>query len=217
MDRQQWPTRLTVGDRVRLERGTHTITELRGRQLTLTDPAGEARLADVLTVLFDREFALLDHAATRNCAGDPSAVEGDAMAVARWWEPHVIEVLSGVPWGAPAGARPRPEFDPARHTLAEREQAKAEELARMGVSGTSARTVRRKRQRYQVQGMTGLADGRAGRREAPGARLDPRIVETVRDIMHSHTGGRRLSSERVRAEVLRRRPSTPFGQRGVPQ
>lgn len=204
MDRQQWPTRLTVGDRVRFERGTHTITELRGRQLTLTDPAGEARLADVLTVLFDRDFALLDHAATRNCAGDPSAVEGDAMAVAHWWEPHVIEVLSGVPWCAAAGTPPRPEFDPARHTLAEREQAKAEELARMGVSGTSARTVRRKRQSYQIQGMTGLADGRAGRREAPGARLDPRIVETVRDIMHSHTSGQRLSSERVRAEVLRR-------------
>jgi hypothetical protein len=40
---------------------------------------------------------------------------------ARWWERHVVELLHGLPPDAPAGAAPRPEYDPARHSLASRE------------------------------------------------------------------------------------------------
>ncbi|MEU3282984.1 AAA family ATPase [Streptomyces antibioticus] len=88
--------------------------------------------------------------------------------------------------------------------MAAREEAKAQELAESGVRGASARTVRRKRQRYQALGLDGLLDGRAGRREAPGARLDPRVVDAVREIVLSHRGPGRVRVEWVRAELLAR-------------
>ncbi len=203
MKARSWPERLTIGDHVRFDGGTYTINELRGQQLTLVNAANESCSVDALTVLFHPDFAALSPASAHGSSPGPPPEGGDALAMARWWEPHIVEVLSGVPLRAAAGTTPRPEFDPRHHSLDERERAKAEELSRMGVPGASARTVRRKRQRYQAQGVAGLVDRRAGRRETPGARLHPRIVETVRDIVESHTGGR-LSSERVRAEVLRR-------------
>ncbi|WP_369032360.1 AAA family ATPase [Streptomyces adonidis] len=219
MEGRLWPDRLTVGDRVRFDAGAYTITKLYGRQLTLVETNGQTRTADALTVLRDPDFAVLEREPTHISARKPptEGSDRDVTAVARWWEPHIVEVLSGVPPGASAGTVPRPEFDPLRHSLAERERAKAEELARLGVSGASARTVRRKRQRYQAQGVVGLADGRAGRREAPGARLDPRVVATVRDIVLSHTGSQRPSSERVLSEALRRLADPVFrGEISVP-
>ncbi|GAA2429797.1 hypothetical protein GCM10010433_32580 [Streptomyces pulveraceus] len=51
---------------------------------------------------------------------------------ARWWEGHILEVLNGLPPGAPRGAKPRPEFDPRAHSLAQRERAKAAELTAAG-------------------------------------------------------------------------------------
>lgn len=44
---------------------------------------------------------------------------------ARWWERHILEVLHGLLPDAPEGAKPRPEFDPEQHSLAQRERAKA--------------------------------------------------------------------------------------------
>lgn len=199
-----WPHRLAVGDRVRRDGAAYTITSVRGRQIALTDNADRAREEDVLELLFAPDFAMLESCAgSERVAWDLDA-DGARMGRGLWWESHILEVLTGLPADAAPGARPRPGFDPVSHSLAEREQAKARELAGMGVPGASARTVRRKRQRYQAQGVGGLADGRAGRREAPGARLDPRIVEAVRDIVLTPAAGRLPGSERVRAEVLRR-------------
>ncbi|MFE1957751.1 hypothetical protein [Streptomyces sp. NPDC059479] len=57
-------------------------------------------------------------------------------------ERHVSEVETGCP--APDGtASVRPEYDPASTTLAQREQAKADELAAQGWSDVSRATVRR--------------------------------------------------------------------------
>ncbi|MER6268152.1 AAA family ATPase [Streptomyces sp900105755] len=125
-----------------------------------------------------------------------------ALERARWWQAHIVEVVTGLPPDARPGAQPRPDFDPDRHSLAAREAAKARELAESGVGEASARTVRRKRQRYQALGLAGLVDGRAGRREAPGARLDARVVDAVREIVLSHRGPGPVSVERVRAQLL---------------
>ena len=59
---------------------------------------------------------------------------------ARFWESHILEVLTGLPGDAAEGAVPRPEFDPRLHGLAEREAAKAAELAAAGEPG-SVRTL----------------------------------------------------------------------------
>ncbi|MFJ2607569.1 AAA family ATPase [Streptomyces sp. NPDC087425] len=204
MEGRLWPDRLAVGDQVRWGGAAYTITAVRGRQVTLTDECGHEHESDVLALLFSPGFVVLppvagtDHRRAAHGSGDAS------LERALWWESHILEVLTGLPSDAAPNARPRPGYDPACHSLAEREKAKAEELTEIGGTGVSARTVRRKRQRYQAQGVAGLVDGRAGRREAPGARLDPRIVEAVRDIVLTPVAGRRPGSERVRAEVARR-------------
>ncbi|MFF6790596.1 AAA family ATPase [Streptomyces filamentosus] len=144
-------------------------------------------------------FSVLDRAARASGTG-PSRPAGSADERARWWVPHVVEVLTGLPPGAPPGARPRPGFDPALTTLGEREEAKSEELRRAGVRGASARTVRRKRQRYEAEGPAGLADGRAGRREGPGSRWDPRLLEAVRQVV-AESAENRPAVEWVRRRV----------------
>jgi hypothetical protein len=50
----------------------------------------------------------------------------DAVAGARWWEAHIIEVVYGVPPDAPPGTLPLPHYNPERTSLSAREQAKAE-------------------------------------------------------------------------------------------
>ncbi|WP_443048412.1 integrase [Streptomyces sp. NBC_00053] len=101
---------------------------------------------------------------------------------ALWWQRHIVELLTGLPPDAPAGARPRPEYDPAVRSLAERERAKAAELAAMGEE-ISARTVKRKRQRYEAGGVEAVVD----RRLAPHASLlgqaDPRLVAAIRQVI----------------------------------
>ncbi|MDX3526957.1 hypothetical protein P1P75_11035 [Streptomyces sp. ID05-39B] len=65
-------------------------------------------------------------------------------ARALWWQRHLVELLTGLPPDAPAGARLKPEYDPACQSLAQRERAKADELVALGEEVT-ARTVKRKR------------------------------------------------------------------------
>ncbi|MFJ8400901.1 AAA family ATPase [Streptomyces microflavus] len=196
-----WPDRLGVGDRVRLDGREHTVTGVYGRCLTLTDAVGSERHADVVTLLRSRGFSVPDQAARAPGAGPPRPA-GDAAERARWWLPHIVEILTGLPPGAPPGTRPRPDFDPARRTLGEREEAKSEELRRAGLRGTSARTVRRKRARYEAEGLDGLADGRAGRNGGLGARWDPRILEAMRQVV-SELAGERPGVESVRRRVTR--------------
>lgn len=89
---------------------------------------------------------------------------------ARWWEDHILEVLHGLPSDTPQGAVPRPEFDPRRHSLAERERAKAAELTAAGHPMTAS-GIKQRRQRYHRDGLVGLADGRSAKQLA-GLRAD---------------------------------------------
>ncbi|EFC79696.1 hypothetical protein [Frankia sp. EUN1f] len=102
----------------------------------------------------------------------------EAVEQALWWERHIVEVLDGRLPDSPPGAAARPEFDPGRWSLTRREQAKATELAAAGHQ-VSAATVKRRRQRYQAQGVIGLVDHRADRRSAAFGRVDERVVAAM--------------------------------------
>ncbi|MEV4916520.1 hypothetical protein AB0K47_06865 [Streptomyces tirandamycinicus] len=106
-----------------------------------------------------------------------------AVEEAAWWEPHIIEILTGLPPDAAPNARPPAHYDPATRTLSEREASKAAELTGAGHTGVSTGTVRRKRLRYQAQGIAGLVDGRADRARPPAGRSDPRVVDALRRIL----------------------------------
>jgi hypothetical protein len=89
----------------------------------------------------------------------PDRLPGPVAECARWWQRHLVELLTGLPPDAPAGVRPWAEYDPALRSPAEGERAKAAERAALGEQVT-ARTVKRRRQRYGAGGIAAVVDGR---------------------------------------------------------
>ncbi|WP_314177769.1 hypothetical protein [Streptomyces winkii] len=105
-----------------------------------------------------------------------------AAEQARWWEGHILEVLHGLPPDAPDGTSPRPEFDPKQRSLAQRERAKAAELTTAGHK-VSASGIKQRRQRYQRDGLVGLADGRSAKQMPTFGQVDPAVVEAMRQAI----------------------------------
>jgi hypothetical protein len=103
-------------------------------------------------------------------------------AEALWWERHIVEVLRGVPPQAPAGTRPKPEYDPAVVSLTRREQAKAAELTAAGRPVTASAIAKRRR-RYQARGVAGMADHRTGKSASPHGQVDPAVAEAMRQAI----------------------------------
>ncbi|MFE7234102.1 integrase [Streptomyces sp. NPDC057596] len=101
---------------------------------------------------------------------------------ALWWQRHLIELLTGLAPDAPAGTRPRPEYDPTVRSLAERERSKAAELAARGEK-ISARTVKRKRQRYEAGGVEAVVDHRLAPHASLLGRADPRVMSAIRQAI----------------------------------
>ncbi|MGW3589165.1 hypothetical protein [Streptomyces fungicidicus] len=105
-----------------------------------------------------------------------------AAEQALWWEGHILEVLHGLPPGASDEAAPRPEFDPRLHSLAERERAKAAELTAAGQKVTAS-GIKQRRQRYQRDGLVGLADGRSAKQMPAFGKVDAAVVEAMRQAI----------------------------------
>ncbi len=183
------PVGLRIGDRVRFEGRVQTVVGLSGTLVRLADEHGATCALHLPFLLTSDGFEVT--------GGRPAAplppvgrLEGLPAAVverAVWWEGHIVEVLTGRAPDVPAGTRPKPEYEPAGRSLAEREQAKAAELAGAGQQRVSAGTVRRKRLRYQAAGLAGLLDGRADRRESPLGRADPRVVSALQQAIAEAT------------------------------
>jgi hypothetical protein len=109
---------LRPGDTLRLGGETRTVAGLDGATVRLlADPSLELVTGSRVPV-----------------ASQPALERLPAETVdnARWWERHLIEVITGVPPGSPPGTRPRPEYDPARRSLRQRELAKHDELTLAG-------------------------------------------------------------------------------------
>ncbi|MFD8025350.1 hypothetical protein ACFV6G_33670 [Streptomyces lavendulae] len=81
----------------------------------------------------------------------PAAAREKALA----WQRHVREVECGLPGGPGSEGVVREQYDPARHTLAVREQAKAEELTAIGFGRVSRTTVQRMRLDYRSRACGG--------------------------------------------------------------
>ncbi|WP_329212963.1 Mu transposase C-terminal domain-containing protein [Streptomyces sp. NBC_01485] len=113
----------------------------------------------------------------------PLAAQERALA----WLRHIREVETGLP-GGPVGGAPRPEYDPRRFTLAEREEVKARELAALGWARASRTTVQRMRLVYQRQGLWGLVDKRHLRTGSATGRTDERVVAAVLEALRRRRG-----------------------------
>ncbi|MDX3588936.1 DDE-type integrase/transposase/recombinase [Streptomyces europaeiscabiei] len=114
----------------------------------------------------------------------PAAAREKALA----WQRHVREVECGLADGPGSDGAVRPQYDPEQHTLAQREQAKAQELTALGFGRVSRTTVQRMRLAYRKQGLWGLLDHRSTRAPSPTGRADERVVAAVRETLRRRRG-----------------------------
>jgi putative transposase len=181
---------LRVGDRIRFDRVGQTVVGLSGTLVRLADEHGRTSVIRLPHLLADPSFERLGQRDPSPVlpAGLLNSLPAQTLQEAEWWERHIVEVLTGLPPDAPPDARPQPELDPMTRTLRQREQAKARELAILGRPGVTARTVKRKRLRYQAQGLAGLVDWRDAPQRPVQGRADPRVLEALRQAIEEATG-----------------------------
>lgn len=169
------------GDRVRYDGIQYTVVGVSGTAVLLADANGVVDTVRMAVLQSAPGFTVVGRAANTPvpAVGSLEGLPAAALERARWWEKHVLEVLRGLRPDAPAGSRPRPEYDPAVVSLSGREQAKTAELQAEGFS-VSVRTVRRRRRRYEAEGLVGLVDRRVDRRTPVSGRAETAVVEAMR-------------------------------------
>ncbi|WP_100521334.1 Mu transposase C-terminal domain-containing protein [Mycobacteroides abscessus] len=131
-------------------------------------------------------------------AGLPEA----AVERARWWERHIVEILTGRPPASVPGTRPRPEFDPTKQSLRQRELAKLAELQALGHE-VSRNTLQRRRFAYERDGLLGVVDGRHNRRQPVFSRVDERVVAAVREAIDGETDLSTGTVQRLQRKVAK--------------
>ena len=204
---------LRVGDRVRFEDAEHLVVAIEGTTVRLVAPDGRPWLASAAFLAGSPGFEVTGGASGQRPGMPPfallDAVTGPAADRARFWESHLLEVITGLPAGAAEGQEPRPEFDPRLRLLTEREAAKVAELTAAGEQ-VSIRTLGRMRQRYESQGLWGLVDHRYTRTAARFGRVDERVVEAISEAAgeqaDASTGTRDRAWKRAKEILASRHP-----------
>lgn len=193
------PGRLRLGDRVQFQEHTYTVVGLTGMRVRLADVHGTGMLVDQVHLQAAEDFAVVG-AGERAALGSAALLGHLPKEVADralWWQRHLIELLTGLPPDGPAGIQPRPEYDPAARSLAERERAKAAELTALGEE-ISARTVKRKRQRYEAGGVEAVVDHRLAPRTSLLGQADARVVAAIRQAIAESVEASTRTIERAR-------------------
>ena len=181
---------LAVGAHVVFEGRTWQVVGLEGQVVRLVDEDGA-----VAAVLTGHLFAATDFAVVGATVRPRVPQWGLFQTVplreqerALAWQRHIQEVETGLPTGPGGTGQPRPQYDPAQRTMAQRERAKMEELAALGWSGVGRGAVTRMRARYRQQGLWGLVDHRTTRPSNPLGRNDDRLVAAVLEALRRQRG-----------------------------
>jgi hypothetical protein len=179
-----------VGAQVRFRGVKWQVVALSGQVIHLVCPDGGGQVVLAGHLFADPGFTIIG-AEVPQAAPQwglfetaPAAAREKALA----WQRHVQEVECGLADGPGSAGAVRERYDPARHTLAEREQAKAEELTALGFGRISRTTVQRMRLAYRKQGLWGLLDHRTTRTSSPTGRSDERVVAAVREALRRRRG-----------------------------
>ncbi len=198
---------LRVGDRVVFDGRENTVVGLSGTAVRIADDDGGTSVVAVSHLQAAADFLGLAGGSGGRLPGLGlcDAVPGPVLERARWWERHLLEVETGHPPDVDSGARtlPRPEYDPAARTLAEREDAKVAELCALG-ERVSRGTLRRRRAAYRAAGLWGLVDQRRTRVGTQTGRVDPRVVAAVRQAFAEEIGCSTGTRGRLRQRVEHR-------------
>jgi len=184
--RRRW---VGVGDRILAEGVPNVVVGVSGTQVRLADDEGRVQTVLASELADGTRFGISSPVLPRGprpetgLGGLPAA----AVEEASWWEAHIAEVVYGLRPDATAGTRPRPQYDPERTSLTEREKAKAAELSAAGKK-VPASTVKHRRQRWEAYGLPGLADRRLSRRKRPAGRADDQVVAAMREAIGETPG-----------------------------
>jgi putative transposase len=127
------PAGLQAGVEIRLGGQAHAVIAVTGTSVRLEDAAGEVSEIPLAVVLSDPSLELVAGVRAPLAGTDVAeTVAARTLEQARWWEGHILEVLTGRrPECGPEYAV-RPEYDPAITTLRQRELAKVAELEAAG-------------------------------------------------------------------------------------
>jgi putative transposase len=187
---------LRPGDQVTFDGGEHQVLALAGTSVRLRAQDGAEQVVLASYLMAAPDFAVTGGEAPPGVEpfGLLDSLPREVLAAARDWERHVLEVETGLPPDAEPGTSPRPEYDPQTQTLAERTQAKADEL------GVGTRTIDRVRALYAQQGLWGLVDRRAVRAQEATGRVDARLVAVARQVIEAETH----ASTGTRGRLIRR-------------
>jgi hypothetical protein len=186
--RPRRPAGLAIGDRIRVAGTLHTVIAVLGTDVRLAGTDGVVTDMALVELQTAEDVEVVTGSSRRAVPsstpldGLPEAVAAEAL----WWERHIVEVLRGVPPHAPAGTRPKPEYDPATVSLTRREQAKAAELVTAGRPVTASAIAKRRR-RYEARGVVGMVDHRVDKPVSPHGRADPAVVEAMRKAIDEAT------------------------------
>ena len=181
--------RVGVGDRILVGGTPNVVVSVSGTWVRLANDEGAVCTVTAAELAADPRLEVAGAASPRGSRSEIGLEGLPAAAVeeASWWEAHIAEVVYGLRPDAPAGTRPRPQYDPERTSLTEREKAKAAELSAAG-RPVPASTVKHRRQRWEAHGLPGLVDRRLVRRQRPTGRVDGRVVVAMRQAI-SETAG----------------------------
>ncbi|MGW4380917.1 Mu transposase C-terminal domain-containing protein [Kitasatospora sp. NPDC004531] len=181
---------LAVGAHIVFDGRAWQVVGVEGQLVRLAGERGE-----VATVLAGHLVAAQDFVVTsaRPQAGVPQwglfqtvPVREQEKALA--WQRHIQEVEFGLVGGEGAAGVPRPQYDPLSRTLAEREQAKADELTALGWERVAVSTVQRMRLNYRRQGLWGLVDHRTTKPVSRTGRADEKVVAAVLEALRRQRG-----------------------------
>jgi hypothetical protein len=187
---------LRPGDWVRFDDGEHQVVALAGTAVRLRSHDGAEQVVLGTHLMAAPGFAVIEGSSLPELEpfGLLDSLPVAALDAAREWELHVVEVETGLPFGAEPGTVPRAGYDPAVTTLMQRERAKAAEL------DVGVRTMQQRRDRYARQGLWGLVDQRLAREWAATGRVDARLVTAIRQVIEAETE----TSTRTRSRLIRR-------------
>ena len=173
-----------IGDRILAGGIPNVVVSVSGTHVRLADDAGRVQTVTAAGLGDSTRFSAGSGEPPRGPRPDTGLEGMPAAAVeeASWWEAHIAEVVYGLRPDAPAGTRPRPQYDPERTSLTGRERAKAAELSAEG-KPVPASTVKHRRQRWEAYGLPGLADRRLSRRRRPAGRTDDRVVAAMAEAI----------------------------------
>ncbi|TQE15645.1 integrase [Streptomyces ipomoeae] len=198
------PRLLSLGDRVRYDGREHTVAALHGSSVRLVDDAQAASVVLLGHLLASEGFTVLSTALSRPPLPEAGVLEGlpeEAAQRAEWWRRHLTELLTGRPDGD-ANVPVRAEYDPAVHSLRQRELTKVAELRNSGEE-VGLSTLRRMRSRFESKGVAGLVDGRLRKPATGMGRADPRVVDAIAKVAGSRTDEPTVSAQVLRRQVER--------------